>query len=230
MTLTAITIEGGLFAPDLADDLELRPDQVDGQRAQDFGLAADTRLSDEIQTAFSLAQGLWTKFESRRAAVNDASTSITRSALALPLLQNALDFVDLQFQRAALTVGGQGFPISHLAGEAAGAVPVHIVAFDRELDARGTERWSPHALVQECLNRSDALWGIVTNGRLLRLLRDTTRVTRPTYLEVDLEGIVAGGLYAEFAVLWRLLHRSRFPKGSRRRPHLLAGALVPEGD
>ena len=90
-------------------------------------------------------------------------------------------------------------------------MPVHIVAFDRELDARGSDRWSPHALVQEYLNRSDALWGIVTNGRRLRLLRDTTRVTRPTYLEVDLEGIVAGGLYAEFAVLWRLLHRSRFP-------------------
>ena len=124
-------------------------------------------------------------------------------------MQTALDFASLPFQRAA--VGGQSFPISRFAGDAAGAVPVHIVAFDRELDARGSDRWSPHALVQEYLNRSDGLWGIVTNGRRLRLLRDTTRVTRPTYLEVDLEGIVDGGLYAEFAVLWRLLHRSRFP-------------------
>jgi hypothetical protein len=119
----------------------------------------------------------------------------------LPLLENARDFADLQFQRAALTVGGQGFPILHLAGDAAGAVPVHIVAFDSELDVRGSDRWLPHALVWEYLNRNDALWGIVTNGRRLRLLRDTTRVTRPTYLEVDLEGIVAGGLYAAFTVL-----------------------------
>jgi hypothetical protein len=37
-------------------------------------------------------------------------------------------------------------------------------------------------------------------------------VTNPTYLEIDLEGIVGGGLYAEFVVLWRLLHGTRFPK------------------
>ena len=49
MTLTAITIEGGLFAPELIEDLAARPDQVEGQRAQDFGLLASARLSDAIQ-------------------------------------------------------------------------------------------------------------------------------------------------------------------------------------
>ncbi len=230
MTLTAITVEGGLFAPELIEDLAARPDQVEGQRAQDFGLAAAARLSDEIQNAFSLAQSLWTKFESRRAAANDASTTVTRSAWALPFLQNVLEFPNLSYQRAAQSVGGQSFPISHLADDAAGAVPVHIVAFDRELDERGSDRWSPHSLVQEYLNRTDALWGLVTNGRRLRLLRDTTRVTRPTFLEVDLEGIVTGGLYAEFAVLWRLLHRTRFPTDAGDAPSLPPGALVPGGD
>ena len=79
MTLTAITVEGGLFAPDLTEDLEVRPDQVDGQRAQDFGLAAGTRLSDEIQDAFSQTQAQWSRFERRRLAAGDQLVTVTRS-------------------------------------------------------------------------------------------------------------------------------------------------------
>ena len=86
------------------------------------------------------------------------------------------------------------------------------MAFDDDLD-RGNGRRSPHALVQEYLNRSDCLWGIVTNGRLLRLLRNTQRIAKPTYIEFDLEAIFEQDLYADFSVLWRLCHRSRLPRG-----------------
>ena len=64
---------------------------------------------------------------------------------------------------------------------------------------------SPHALVQEFLNRDEALWGVATNGYRLRLLRDSQRMTRPTFLEFDLEGMITGSQYAEFALLYRLL-------------------------
>src|SRR5690606_38914345 len=70
------------------------------------------------------------------------------------------------------------------------------------------------ALVQDYLNRSDCLWGVVTNGRKLRLLRDSKRFARPTYVEFDLEAMVAGNLYSEFVVLFRLAHRSRLPRGT----------------
>src|SRR5260370_25356999 len=68
---------------------------------------------------------------------------------------------------------------------------------------------SPHALMQEYINRSDALWGIVTNGSELRLLRNSARSSRPSYVAVDLEAILDGNLYNEFALVSRLLHRSR---------------------
>ena len=73
----------------------------------------------------------------------------------------------------------------------------------------------PTAPCREYLNRSDAVWGMVTNGEQLRLLRDSERFTRPTYVEFDLRGIFEGNQYSEFALAYRLLHRSRFPTDGR---------------
>jgi hypothetical protein len=71
---------------------------------------------------------------------------------------------DLEYQRAAVQVGGATFTISHRAGDEECAPRVHIVAHDQDRDRRGDARQSPHALVQDYLNRSDCLWGIVTSG------------------------------------------------------------------
>jgi hypothetical protein len=51
----------------------------------------------------------------------------------------------------------------------------------------------------------------VTNGRELRLLRSSARSSRPSYIAIDLETILDGNLYNEFALVFRLLHRSRLP-------------------
>jgi hypothetical protein len=53
MAYLAITIEGGLIASDLVEQIAATPQDVPGQRPVDFGL--DARLSDEIQKAFSEA-------------------------------------------------------------------------------------------------------------------------------------------------------------------------------
>ena len=66
--------------------------------------------------------------------------------------------------------------------------------------------------MQDYLNRSDALWGVVTNGKRLRLLRNTARFSKPSFVEFDLEAIFAGNLYSEFVLLYRLVHASRLPR------------------
>jgi len=67
--------------------------------------------------------------------------------------------------------------------------------------------------VQEYLNKSeDYLYALVTNGRQLRLLRDSSRLVRLTYLEFDLEKMMDEEIYADFAILYRLLHATRMPK------------------
>jgi hypothetical protein len=68
--------------------------------------------------------------------------------------------------------------------------------------------------VQEYLNRRDHVWGIVTNGLTLRLLRDSTLVRRQSYVEFDLEAIFDEQRFGDFAMLYRLLHRTRLPRGA----------------
>ena len=69
---------------------------------------------------------------------------------------------------------GRSYPVSHGWNQ----VPIHLVGSHADLDHRtpgaiGASKASPHSLVQSALNASDAhLWGIVSNGFNLRLLRD----------------------------------------------------------
>jgi hypothetical protein len=226
MAYVAVTVEGGLIAADLLDKIASTPDDAPGQRPRDFGLDGG-RLSDEIQATLSEARAYWEVFQQRRARGHGSLTTLTRDAWVIPLLQG-LGY-DLAYQRAAAQVGGASFPISHRAGGDADAPPVHIVAADQRLDIRGGGRVSPHALVQDYLNRSDALWGIVTNGEQLRLLRNTTRLARPTYVEFDLRAIIDGNLYSEFVPFYRLVHRSRLPQAAADAHECLLETYYQQG-
>jgi hypothetical protein len=210
MAHLAVTVEGGLISSDLVEQIAATPQDVPGQRPVNFGL--EGRLSDEIQKAFSDALIHWNAFNARLARRKESATTITRETWVLPLLEE-LGFT-LVFQRSAAAAGGNSFAISHRLGADLAAPPVHIVASEQELDRRGDAARSPHALVQDYLNRSDVLWGIVTNGLKLRLLRSTVRFSKPSFIEFDLEAIFKGNLYSEFVVFYRLVHATRLPWGA----------------
>ena len=211
MAFTAIATEGVLFPADLLERLAVG-DETSGQRPEDFGLKSGKRLSDEMQAAFSDIRAQWEAYQRRLTYSKESATTLTRGSWVIPLLER-LGFT-LEFQRRAATAGADTFDFSHRAGVDPEAPPVHVVAHDQKLDHRGEARRSPHALVQEYLNRTDALWGLVTNGDKLRLLRDSARLARPTYVEFDLRALVTDNLYSEFVLLYRLLHRTRFPQGA----------------
>lgn len=209
MAYVAVDVQGGVFPPDLLD--RIAAGTAPRQAPADFGLGG-ARLSDEIQGAFSDARSFWDAFNRRRLHSRESVTTLTREAFVIPFLER-LGF-DLRYQRGAAQAGGEGYAISHRAGDETDAPPVHIVTVGQPLDRRSDgARRSPHALVQEYLNRSDALWGLVTNGERLRLLRDSARITRPAYVEFDLRAMIEGNLYSEFVLLYRLLQRTRFPRG-----------------
>jgi hypothetical protein len=203
-----IAVEGGLFAADLIERIALGEESIKGQSAKDFDIEIG-RLSAEMQSAFADVRQAWEGFKRRRGFSQASPVTVTREAWIYPLFER-LGYT-LRFQRAASQAGGQTYLISHRIGGAGNAAPVHTVAVDQKLDERGEHKRSAHALLQEYLNRSDALWGMVTNGRELRLLRNSARSSRPSYLAIDLEAIVEGNLYNEFALVYRLLHRSRLP-------------------
>ena len=138
------------------------------------------------------------------------TTTDTRERWLFPLFQE-LGFGRLTAAKP-IEVDGRSYPVSHGWNQ----VPIHLVGSHADLDCRtpgaiGAAKASPHSLVQSALNASEAhLWGIVSNGLNLRLLRDNVALTRLAYVEFDLQAMFDGDLYSEFFVLWLVCHQSRF--------------------
>lgn len=218
MANLTVNIQGGLVSPDFLETIHDAP----GQKPQDFGLKPRDSLVDEVSAVWGDARAYWEAFQRRLARARDgrseSQTTITREQWMLPLLE-ALGYA-LTYQRRAAEVDGRSYAISHRAGGEEDGVPVHVVAFDQDLGDRpasGRGTLSPHALLQDYLNRTDEhLWGIVTNGRSLRLLRDSTYFTRPAYIEFDLQAMLEGERLDEFFLFYRLVHRTRLPQPGER--------------
>lgn len=210
----SIRIEGGLLGPDMLD--QLFTGNLSGQKPADFGLADRRNLTDEMAATFADARSLWGVFQNRlsRLKEDDLATTVTRDAWAIPFL-GLLGFEPKLNQRAH-DVDGLSFFISHRSGEQEDGPPIHIVGARQELGrvaASGKPRLAPHSLVQEYLNRTEHVWGLVTNGTTLRLLRDSSFVRRQSYIEFDLAAMLEEQRFHDFAALYRLIHRSRFPRG-----------------
>jgi hypothetical protein len=205
--------EGGLIPYDVLDKIA-KEDSGLGQQAKDFGLPAGRRLTDEIARAWSDAQDYWHIFQRRSSSLPENETGATLTRKWVTDLLNELLGYELAYQQTGVVIGGKNYPISHRAGASEESPPVQIEGFRADLDRRPqARRLSPQALVQEYLNNSDSqLWGIVTNGFLLRLLRDTSRTSRPSYLEFNLESILEGNRFNEFALFYRVCHRTRLPR------------------
>ena len=213
MSYATISVEGGLLPPDLLDRIATDDNSISGQKPADFGLSAGRRLPDEIQRTFSDARVHWDSFTRRLEHSRESRTTLTRQDWGAKFFE-LLSFPTLEYQRTAIEAGGTAFPISYLTGGPDIFTPVHIVAVDQGLDERSGRGRTPHALVQDYLNRSDSLWGMVTNGAKLRLLRDSARLSKPTYLEFDIQAMIEGNAYSEFVALYRLIHATRLPRGS----------------
>ncbi|BAZ40276.1 putative type II DNA modification enzyme [Calothrix sp. NIES-4101] len=236
--LTAIQIEGNILAADITSLLSTG--SIKGQQSEDFGLAKTDKLADEIATAWGDAKAYWAAFQRKLARLpeDDTATTITRE-WGVSLLES-LGYKPV-LTRQAEDVDGQSYAISHRALTPKDSItnyvseappqealrttncelritnypPIHIVGCRLKLDQRppsGIPRLSAHGLVQEYLNKTEHLWAITTNGYRWRLLRDSSLMTRLSYVEFDLEQILNGENFAEFGIFYRLFHRSRLPE------------------
>ncbi|MCU7870687.1 MAG: N-6 DNA methylase [Candidatus Thiodiazotropha sp. (ex Lucinoma borealis)] len=209
---TAIRIEGGLLSTSLLDTL--RHYGLPGQGPADYGIEKGLKLADELGRYWRIAQARWEQFTDLR-----ARSDIDRSKLAvedwlLPLFTRVLGF-EIEESTSPASICERLFPVTHTACN--GVVPLVLTRDDQALDKgdphygqEGRKR-SPMGLAQEYLNAEDnCLWAMVSNGLTLRLLRDNPAMTRPAYVEVDLERIFSEELYVDFTVFWLLFHSSRF--------------------
>jgi hypothetical protein len=239
MNYPSIRIEGAILSPDIIDRLEELP----GQKPADFGLDSGTKVKDEIARAWADAQDYWRMFQRKLDTLKPDATATTetRNLWIVPLL--GLLKYDVEFQKSGAEINGKTYAISHRITNR-GYTPLHIVGIrdpaglDRK-PANATLRMSAHAVLQEFLNLDEHLYGIVTNGRVIRLLRDSSRLIKQSYLEFDLDRIFTDGLFADFAILYRLLHATRLPLASEAAAESLieryhqdsldSGARIREG-
>ena len=208
---TTLRSEGALLPAELLARIADADKELGGLVPTDYHLGETERLGEAIARSWNRLVGVWASFESSLDAFNpnDPGTGVTRERWLAPLFQE-LGFGRLQVAKAR-EIDGTDYPISHEWS----SVPIHLVGAGVELERRtkgvaGAARMSPHALVQDYLNRTEALWGIVSNGRELRLLRDNVSLTRQAYLNFDIEAMFSGEVYADFALLWLTCHQSRF--------------------
>ncbi len=224
LNLPTLRLEGGLFLPDVLAKAAHGSARL--QTEADYRLPKGLQFKDEIGRAFQIACAQWRSFAPllERADVNPQHAA---ASFITELLRDALAYPSVGAS-TGITLGegseARHYPITHWAsapgaGDAGAGLPIvvapHTLGLD-EADARfaiagsGSRKKTAFQLAQELLNASPAhQWALVTNGKTLRLLRDAATLTRPSYLEFDLQDLLAGQRLAEFAFAWRLLHASR---------------------
>ncbi len=238
MNFPSIRIEGAILSPDILDRLEDAPGQKPADFGLDASAKVKDEIARAWADAQDYWRIFQRKVEGRQVgdrqvgtrqagnretgnrdsgylplAYLPSLTTETRQQWVVPLL--GLLGYQLEYQSRGAELNGKTYAISHRATNRA-QTPVHIVGYrdpaglDRKPDGASL-RMSPHAMVQEYLNLHDQLYGVVTNGRVLRLLRDSSRLVKLSYLEFDLDRIFTDGLFADFALLYRLLHATRLP-------------------
>lgn len=210
LQFNAIRLVGGLLPAALLEQIARQ--EAPGQKAADYGLAKNLRLQVAVDQAWSCARALWQEAQELRSRGDDTPWRLWFSSR---LLQEVFGWEDLTSCEPR-RIEEASYPISHQAfGD---KVPLVLTPVESELLDQGSKaygqdgrRRSPHSCLQECLNADDnSNWGVLCNGTSLRLLHDNPALLKPAYVQVGLEAILAGGLFDEFAVLWLLLHGSRF--------------------
>ncbi|MCF3960415.1 Eco57I restriction-modification methylase domain-containing protein [Streptomyces fuscigenes] len=216
LAFTAVTTVGGLLPADmLLRVAEAR--NLPGTKSADYGLPASVPVRDEAERAWEYLKPLWRDL--RAALPADPETG---APAADPTGRAGTDWLAQLFRKldfGTLTEVGPGgipadtdpdkrFPVSHRHGPAL----VHLMPWNHEPDKRPAPGQVPaQSMLQDCLNRTEAhLWAVLTNGRRLRLLRDSSSFATAAYVEFDLEAIFDGELFSEFVLLYCVLHASRF--------------------
>jgi hypothetical protein len=214
---------GGIVNLTLIEDL--RGDTVTGDAKElaDLALFEDkesvrptrAQYDADFEAAFATGRSLWSAHADEIEQGMDAGR--LRERLLGPFL-SLLGF-NLQFQRSHLSAGDGSFRITHMGWEGEDAPP--MILDPAPPDVRGErQRRSAHEEMQAYLNASTKhTWGIVSDGRVVRLVRDFHHTRTKGYVEFEVEHIFEASSVADFRAFFRACHSSRFTA----RPELHGG-------
>ncbi|MFE5029573.1 Eco57I restriction-modification methylase domain-containing protein [Streptomyces sp. NPDC056656] len=216
----AVRVEGGLLSADLLSKIRSGDPELPGSAPADYGLGRGVRIEDAASRKWNALRAAYTSLQEELKELDGKVDPTKATRVWLLTLLEELGYGRLAARRGGISVPGRDpYQVSH---DWQDHVPVHLLGWTTPLD-----RWSagsarpPQSMMQELLNASpDHLWGILSNGRVLRLLRDSTALVGSAYVEFDLEAIFGGGDFSDFLLMYALLHASRLelvPKPEKRR-------------
>ncbi|MBN9794434.1 restriction endonuclease [Pseudonocardia sp. TMWB2A] len=222
-SFSAVTTTGAVLPADaLARAVDL---QMPGQAPADYGLVPGQGVNAAVARAWEqclLAHRAW-RNALAEGTVPDGADALTRKRWLHPLLYelghgNPVWVDGIEVPPALGQSEPERLRITHRmtwpanAAEPEAGVPIHLIGAERDLDTRPERQLrSPNALVQEFLNRHPRyLWGILSNGHTLRVMRDASSLARQAHVEFDLDDIFDNQRYADFRLLWLTVHATRF--------------------
>ena len=220
MNYTSIHVHGNLLTEEIFNSVE-RDKTYTGNSDSDYG--EPDSLSYAIDYAWSSLRADYNFFTSRPLLKDQYGT--TRSRNLTERLLHSLGY-SLTRQDEKIVINEAGYDITYLAkdlNDMPFLVVGDIAATDGDgsaekksvnsLDARnkGMHRQrSPHATMLAYLNSTDNIYGVVSNGITLRLIRSSGQLVKLSYIEFDIRKMVEEDKYTEFCLMYRLLHASRF--------------------
>jgi hypothetical protein len=205
-------LEGSLLLPDLLE--QIAKNEASQQKESEYQIPAGLRMIEEIGRSYQIARALHADFKNRRQSSNTDTFQLT-DTFFMKFMSSCLGWTEYQRVRSK-RVGDYGYPIQKIAFE---KIPITVAAYDMGLDVSDSKfgisgakirNRSLSQMVQQYLNAlGKSSWGVVSNGFIIRLLRSSPTMARPQYLEFDLFSMLEDDHYAEYTLLWKILHVSR---------------------
>ena len=223
MDYTSIHIYGHLLSDDILHNIE-RDNTLIGNRDQDFGM--DISVSSAIDYVWSSLRNDWNFYKERASNERLVNKDPYGTRRARDLMERLLQSLGYKLDRhvANIEVAGTGYDISYTCPDL-GNMPFVIIGENITTDesintldkcsldyrAKGNMRKkSAHATMLEYLNATENVYGIISNGQILRIIRNSGQLVKLTYIEFDLRRMLEEDKYTEFCLMFRLLHASRF--------------------
>ena len=223
MDYTSIHIYGHLLSDDILHNIE-RDNTLIGNRDQDFGM--DISVSSAIDYVWSSLRNDWNFYKERASNERLVNKDPYGTRRARDLMERLLQSLGYKLDRQVVNieVAGTGYDISYTCPDL-GNMPFVIIGENITTDgsintldkcsldyrAKGNVRKkSAHATMLEYLNATENVYGIISNGQILRVIRNSGQLVKLTYVEFDLRRMLEEDKYTEFCLMFRLLHASRF--------------------
>ena len=166
----------------------------------------------DFAAAYALLSEQWQKIRTDVASFNTTQLRDRWQKFVLELLDH--DLVALG-NRHTPYADNRTIPLTHTAGN----VPIWMLDYGQSYDQKpetGKRRKSPHELFQEYLDSgAGPEWGILFNGKTIRLLHDYHKTLTRNYIEADLESLFDALDADAFRAVWRVFHAAQFKAAAK---------------